>query len=272
MSWIKLDDQFADHPKVIAAGPLASWMYVCGLTYAGRYLTDGFIPAGQVRKLADVDNATELAARLVEVGLWEPTEDGYLIHDYHDYNPRADKVRAERAANAKRQAEWRDRNRQPDGSFPSDETASNAVSSDVTCAPLTPAPSPSPSPSPCTTAAACARANGLEQALTEHGIIINGPMQSQMWSELYQTAGPDLFRLALDEAARASPRVPTVKFVDAIIKRCLAEGIMPGQRTQTVGHASRERQPPARASPPSRTISEAPRTFRNPISGEVETV
>ena len=59
MSWIKIDDQFADHPKVLQAGPLASWMYVCGLTYAGRYLTDGFIPAGQVRKLADVDNATK---------------------------------------------------------------------------------------------------------------------------------------------------------------------------------------------------------------------
>ena len=258
MSWIKLDDQFTDHPKVIAAGPLASWMYVCGLTYAGRYLTDGFIPAGQVRKLADVDNASELAARLVEVGLWEPAEDGYIIHDYHDYNPRADKVRAERAANAKRQAEWRDRNRQPDGSFSSDETASNAVTSDVTCAALTPAPSPSPSP--CTTAAACARANGLEQALTEHGIIINGPMQSQMWSELYESAGPDLFRLALDEAARASPRLPTVKFVDAIIKRCLTDGTAPGQRTQTRARAS-----PARDQPP------APTVFRNPISGKVET-
>ena len=45
MSWIKIDDQFADHPKVLQAGPLASWLYVCGLTYSGRYLTDGWVPS-----------------------------------------------------------------------------------------------------------------------------------------------------------------------------------------------------------------------------------
>src|SRR5690606_5177208 len=34
---------------------------------------------------------------LVKVGLWEPAEGGFQIHDYLDYNPSADDVRAEQA-------------------------------------------------------------------------------------------------------------------------------------------------------------------------------
>jgi hypothetical protein len=98
MPWVRLDDGFADHPKIMAAGPMASWLYVCGLTYAARMLTDGFIPASQVRKLADLDNTLALTERLAEVGLWKPVDGGFLINDYLEYNPSADKVRAERKA------------------------------------------------------------------------------------------------------------------------------------------------------------------------------
>lgn len=87
MTWLKLDDAFADHPKVMAAGPLASWLHVCGLLYCSRLLTDGFIPAGQVRKLADVDDAIGLAEQLVAVGLWDVADGGYQVHDYLDFNP-----------------------------------------------------------------------------------------------------------------------------------------------------------------------------------------
>ena len=98
MPWAKIDDGFTDHPKVIEAGPLASWLYVCGLTYCARLLTDGFVPTGQVRKLADVDGAMELADKLVSVGLWTRVEGGFQIHDYLEYNPSAEKVKAERKA------------------------------------------------------------------------------------------------------------------------------------------------------------------------------
>jgi hypothetical protein len=100
MPWVRIDDQFADHPKIVAAGPLASWLYICGLTYASRLLTDGFIPAGQVRKLADVSNAQKLADSLVRVGLWDVAEGGYAIHDYLEYNPSRTKTLATREARA----------------------------------------------------------------------------------------------------------------------------------------------------------------------------
>jgi hypothetical protein len=90
--WVKLDDKFPDHHKVAVAGPLASWLYVCGLAYCNRMLTDGFIPTGMVRRLADVDGAMRLAARLVAAGMWEPVEGGYLVHDYADYQPTRERV------------------------------------------------------------------------------------------------------------------------------------------------------------------------------------
>jgi len=161
VSWIKIDDNFADHPKVIKAGPLAGWLYICGLTYCGRYLTDGWIPRRQVRKLADVDNAEELVGRLVAVGLWEEVEDGYRVHDYLAYNPSAEHVRGEREANAQRQAEFRERRSRSrrkkgaehgaDAGYPVEERRNeqrNGVTHAVTNAPVTPAPSPSPSPVP----------------------------------------------------------------------------------------------------------------------------
>lgn len=100
MSWAKIDDQFPDHPKILAVGPLAAWLFVCGLCYCARLLTDGFIPRGQIRRLADVDNAPELADRLVECGLWEVCEGGWRIHDYLDYNPSRERTLATREARA----------------------------------------------------------------------------------------------------------------------------------------------------------------------------
>lgn len=109
MAWVRLADDFPDHPKVVRAGPLAAWLYVCGLSYANRYATDGFIPAAQVRRLADVPDAEILADRLVDAGLWERAEGGFQVHDYRDYQPSADEVKREREAAARRQAEYRAR-------------------------------------------------------------------------------------------------------------------------------------------------------------------
>ncbi len=152
MSWVKIDDQFVDHPKVVAAGPLAAWLYVCGLTYCGRYLTDGWIPRGQVHRLADVEDTQALADRLVSVGLWEEVDDGYLVHDYLIYNPTAQKVKAARDLNTQRQAEWRDKHRDSDGQFAVDDAQRNGsvtpLVTPLVTHDVTPPPSPSPSPSP----------------------------------------------------------------------------------------------------------------------------
>jgi hypothetical protein len=103
--WTKLDDNFPDHPKVVEAGPLASWLYVCGLCYSNRYLTDGFIPSGQVRRLADLPDPRECAAVLVRVGLWHEIDGGYQIHDFHDCNMTAEEAKRKREQISKARSE-----------------------------------------------------------------------------------------------------------------------------------------------------------------------
>lgn len=96
MVWLKLDDQIAHHPKFIAAGPLASWLWVCGNGYCNKYLTDGFIPRSALRALGTVPSPDKWAERLVAVGLWEKVDGGYHVHDFVHYNPTAADVKAKR--------------------------------------------------------------------------------------------------------------------------------------------------------------------------------
>jgi hypothetical protein len=106
---VRLADDFPHHPKIVQAGPLAGWLWACGLAYANRYATDGFIPAAQVRLLGDLPAPEEQARRLVDVGLWEVAKGGYQIHDFATYQPSSEEVRRDREAAARRQAEFRRR-------------------------------------------------------------------------------------------------------------------------------------------------------------------
>lgn len=103
MAWVYLDNAFPDHPKVAAAGGDAAWLFVCALAYVKRYETEGFIPEAQVPRLTDRKSPNRLAAKLVEVGLWDEHPQGFMVHDYHDWNrPGADrKEKARKAARAR---------------------------------------------------------------------------------------------------------------------------------------------------------------------------
>ncbi len=108
--WIKVDDGFISHPKVLTAAGLVGRyglgrvvaLWLKGLSYAGRYQTDGFLPNEFVRTSDEIGTVFVTKA-LLEVGLWERADGGYRIHDYHDYNPRAEKILAARKSNLQRQ-------------------------------------------------------------------------------------------------------------------------------------------------------------------------
>lgn len=110
MAWVKLDDSFATHPKVMEAGPLAMAMQVAALCYANRHLTDGLITTAAMRTLLDLDGLAfvggmqgrdaspdMVAALLVDAEMWhEPGHDcpecadidrGFVIHGYLDFQP-----------------------------------------------------------------------------------------------------------------------------------------------------------------------------------------
>jgi len=100
MTWVRLDDHFDENPKIERAGPLAAFLYICGLSYCARNLTDGFILAEKVRRLAAVPKPDQQARRLVDVGLWEEVEGGYQVHDYATYNPTRETVLSHREIRA----------------------------------------------------------------------------------------------------------------------------------------------------------------------------
>jgi len=139
MPWVRIDDHFDEHPKMAAVGPVGWGVWLAGLAYSNRNLTDGFIPyavaegiGGSWRIREPVDDPDELAndlrttrhaerlwsidigsgmhgenittdwviAHLVRVGLWEEVTGGYRIHDYGDYQPTKAQVLAERATKA----------------------------------------------------------------------------------------------------------------------------------------------------------------------------
>src|SRR5690242_4591704 len=97
MPWVRLDDGYPEHPKVDRVGPLAAWLNVCAWAYCARNLTDGFVPAERVSRLAAVQKPLELAKRLVEANLWEQVDGGFTVHDYLAYNPSREQVLKERS-------------------------------------------------------------------------------------------------------------------------------------------------------------------------------
>ena len=116
MSWVKLDDQFFMHPKVLPLSRGAKLLYLSALTYASAQLTDGHLNEAAVSAVArTVGVQPRLSADLRDAGLWDRTEDGYVIHDYLAYNPSREQVLRARQAAAERTARWRGKRGARDG-------------------------------------------------------------------------------------------------------------------------------------------------------------
>lgn len=103
MAWVRIDDGFAEHPKLLATTypALTVALQVAALCYCNRNLTDGFIPAVKVPGLLPLGDGLApggdravwevVVEDLLELGIWEPVKGGYSIHDYLEYQPsRAD--------------------------------------------------------------------------------------------------------------------------------------------------------------------------------------
>lgn len=105
MSFAQFHDGFYRNPKVRRAGSLGAWMWAASIGYASENLTDGFIPSHELAALcSDLDTKPRLkvAAKLVEVGLWEVVDGGWRIHDYLNWNLSKAAIIARREANLAR--------------------------------------------------------------------------------------------------------------------------------------------------------------------------
>jgi len=131
MPWVRLDDHFDENPKIASVGPLGLALWVTGLAYCNRNLTDGFIPWGVARRLvawefmgletdeepdpkmerialtteyvtddrvaAWVVSSDTVINLLIDAGLWDFAPNGYRVHDFADFQPTKAQVEAERS-------------------------------------------------------------------------------------------------------------------------------------------------------------------------------
>jgi hypothetical protein len=118
MPWFKIDDSSHSHPKFMQAGNAALGLWVrCG-AYSAQHLLEGMVPGF----IAKSYGSTAQISKLVKVGLWhgaehgcprcpQPSEDGYVIHDFFEggRNSTRAQVEASRQAAADRQAKARAR-------------------------------------------------------------------------------------------------------------------------------------------------------------------
>lgn len=140
MSWARLDDRFFMHPKVIKAGHGPAWLWIASIGYASANLTDGFIPESALVLIGNISKtiAKRFSLTLVDVGLFEKAEGGFMIHDYLEWNPSAADVRAKRQDIVDRVQKHRDKKKaSKEGDGNEDVTRYNRVSNAI----VTPPPS-----------------------------------------------------------------------------------------------------------------------------------
>lgn len=161
MAWVRLDDHFDENTKLQAAGPLGVALWTCSLAYCNRNLTDGFIPKSKAHTLLDFDGlamvdgmhgeditGAMIAKKLVDVGLYEVVEGGYIVHDYLDYQPSKAEIEAQRqhvseerskAGQAGAKSRWDGKN---------GKAIANGLANDMPNACQSDGPKPNPNPKP----------------------------------------------------------------------------------------------------------------------------
>jgi hypothetical protein len=190
MSWVKVDDLMHLHRKIRLVPMPARWLYMAMLCHSSHYLTDGFVSAQDLPLVeADIKDPEKVAGELASHGLLHRAGDrcagedcpagrltvqgeGWILHDFWEYNPPADRAKARREADRDRKRRTSGRipdgvltesERSPDGFRPENHFASEAFREDSepradgsaratrtpsrTPSPGSTTPSPSPSPS-----------------------------------------------------------------------------------------------------------------------------
>lgn len=106
MTWLRLDDSFPDHPKVIGLSDKAFRLHISALCYCTKHLTNGSFSKQIANKLA-IQNAQRTIQILLNLGLWIRTETGYEIHDFLKHQTSKEQAEQEKETNRLRAAKAR---------------------------------------------------------------------------------------------------------------------------------------------------------------------
>ena len=84
MPWVRIDEHAMEHPKVAGLSDGAFRLWVVGLVYCQKFLTDGVITDVAQRGLRGY--TVKRKDELVVAGLWDAADAGVTIHDFLDWN------------------------------------------------------------------------------------------------------------------------------------------------------------------------------------------
>lgn len=104
MGWVRISDDFYDHPKFVDLSLASVGLWANLLAWSNRNRRDGNIPDPVARRMGATEDVLRelLAVDLLEL---DPDSTGFVIHDYHDFQPSADEIAAKRAEIAEKRAE-----------------------------------------------------------------------------------------------------------------------------------------------------------------------
>lgn len=214
-------------------GPVGWGVWLAGLAYCNRNLTDGFIPyaiaegiGGSWLVRTDADDGREkvwsidygsgmhgermdtewVIGLLVEAGLWEVTRGGYAVHDYENYQPSKVAVLEERRKATERQTRSRShRKSRPKSQRDSDVTT--PVNTDVSSG--APVPVPVPVPRASIEARASAGEDGKDCFDLYYTLTVRAPSKtvSEWLDRLESDHGATLLAEQMTKAWEADPNI-----------------------------------------------------------------
>lgn len=139
MTWFRVDDGFADHPKTLGVSLAAIGLWAKAGAWCSKHLTNGEIPAAAIPALG---GSPKLARELVAHGLWSMRDTGYAFHQWDDHQPTRDEVLAKRAATRDRVTRHRTKPKAPDVP-PGNALRNGVTNADGNATPVPTRPDPS---------------------------------------------------------------------------------------------------------------------------------
>lgn len=251
MTYAKLDDRYAMNAKVIAVGAEAAFYHVAAICDCSQNESDGFIPDARIFYLAPAmvgaKKAKRLVAALVDAGLLDVVEGGYVAHDYLEYNTPKAEIDAKRAQVRERVQRHRTKREGNAVSNALPERVTNALVTHPETETETETETPQAAvAAPRARAAATVRL--LDAETTEHGNAkaikawesVGGGTSQYMCERLISLVeqyGADHIVEAIGEAANSNRNggTPSMNLVVTIAQRSRTEGRKPGEKKQSGG-------------------------------------
>lgn len=85
--WVRIDVGYLRNPKVLAAGTNGTLLHLASILWTSEQQLDGKVPASALQIVINHAGVDRRAVRkVVAAGLWVPTDDGFVVHDFDVLN------------------------------------------------------------------------------------------------------------------------------------------------------------------------------------------